>query len=428
MRIAWTGPVGETGGVGGMATLMLREMLRQGVEVDLYLPLVGAEPPIAAQPGLRIIEYRSGWHWRRWYSRTRTRALFSGLLARTLANTVLSLRLLREHRRRPYDAIYQLSTPELFLLGRAKRFTPPIVVHPCTHAAGELYWHRAEEAYALQSERRHLHMAARALLMFRSGVQARELAKADRVLGLSARFNEHIHVDYGIPRHKLDVVRTPVDLERFTPDGPVIAHERRTLLFISRISTRKGVEEIIELSHRLDDLSDSVRLLVIGGPTQWSDYTRHLERLNPAVAEYLGSVPNDDLPRMLRSASMLLVPSFYEPGSIATAEALACGLPVVLSDEVGNAEAVSGPHLRTHRPGDVDGLEAAVRSLLDALEEDEAGLRAAATANAHAHFAPRAVIERLVPLLGGQRGSNGAHGGEGQPLASSANGSRSAAR
>src|SRR5581483_4105095 len=97
-------------------------------------------------------------------------------------------------------------------------------------------------------------------------------------------------------------------------------------------STRKGVDDIVDLSHRLGDLAGSVRLLVIGGPTQWSDYTRHLERLNPAVAEFIGGVPNEELPQLLRSSAMLLVPSFYEPGSIATAEALACGLPVVLSD------------------------------------------------------------------------------------------------
>lgn len=38
MRIAWTGPVGTGGGVPGMGRLLLGELLRQGVEVDLYDP------------------------------------------------------------------------------------------------------------------------------------------------------------------------------------------------------------------------------------------------------------------------------------------------------------------------------------------------------------------------------------------------------
>ncbi len=400
MRIAWTGPVGEGGGVPAMGVLMLVELLRQGVEVDLYLPTYSfAPPPVEPMPGLRIIERRSRWEWGRWYSRTKPGALFSGVASRTLSQVILNLRLMHEHRCCPYDAVYQLSTTELFLLGWLRPFAPPIVVHPCTHVAGELRWHRAEQEYALQSERRTFHMVMRGWLRLRSRLQPRELQRADLVLGLSERFNELVHEDYGVPLNKLGVVRTPVDLERFTPDGPAKPASKRTLLFISRISTRKGVEEIIQLSHRLADRAESVRLLVIGGPTQWSDYTRHLQRLNRNVAEYLGGVPNEELPALLRSATMLLVPSLYEPGSIATAEALACGLPVVLSDEVGNAEVVSGPHARIHRAGEFDDFEAAVRSLLDAVETDEPTLRATARANAEEQFAPERIIAQLVEYL-----------------------------
>jgi glycosyltransferase involved in cell wall biosynthesis len=400
MRIAWTGPVGKVGGVPGMGLLMVRELVAEGVEVDLYLPTYDGIPaPIGPTLGLRVIERRSRWRWGRWYSRTKPRALFSGAASRALSSVLLSTRLLIEHRRRPYDAVYQLSQTELFLLGRVGRLAPPIVVHPCTHAAGELRWHRAEQDYALRSERRSVHFVMRAWQSLRSRLQPRELAAADLVLGLSERFNALVHEDYGVPPDKQAIVRTPVDTVRFSPNGPVARSDPRMLLFVSRISARKGVEEVVELSHRLADLAGDVRLLVIGGPTQWSDYRAHLSRLNPDVAEYVGPVTTEELPEMLRSATMLLVPSRYEPGSIVTAEALACGVPVVLSDEVGNGEVVAGPHVRFHRAGDVDGLEAAVRSLLAAIEDDEPALRAAARANAEAAFAPEVVIERLVAVL-----------------------------
>ena len=405
MRIAWTGPVGEGGGVPAMGMLMLRELLRQGVEVDLYAISFDGQPaPVEPMSGLRLITRRSRWRWNRWYSATKPAALFSGLAARTIGNVLLSVRLLIEHRRNPYDAVYQLSQTELFLLGRVGRLAPPIVVHPCTHAAGELRWHRAEQAYALRSERRAVHYLMRAWLKLRSRLQPRELARATLVVGLSECFNRFVHEDYGVPAGKLRVVRTPVDLERFAPNGIAPYVRPRTLLFISRISTRKGVEEIIALSHRLADLAGSVRLLVIGGPTQWSDYRAHLTGLNPEVAEYRGGLPNRELPGLMHSASMLLVPSRYEPGSIATAEALACGLPVVLSDQVGNAEAVDGPHARIHRTGDVDDLEAAVRSLLRALDEDEAALRASARANAEREFAPEPIVAGLVELIAARAG------------------------
>jgi glycosyltransferase involved in cell wall biosynthesis len=383
-----------------MGMLMLRELLRRGVEVDLYLAADRtATVPIELMPGLRIITRQSRWQWNRWYSANKATALFSSLAVRGLGSVLLSVRLLIEHRRKPYDAVYQLSQTELFLLGRLRRYGPPIVVHPCTHAAGELRWHRAEQAYALESERRRVHMAIRTWLKLRSRIQPRELARADLVLGLSERFNDFLHEDYGVPREKLRVVRTPVDLDRFSPERSSTKAQPRTLLFIARISARKGVEEIVALSHRLSDLAGSVRLLVIGGPTMWSDYRAHLRELEPAVAEYLGGVATEDLPALMRSAAMLIVPSRYEPGSIATVEALGCGLPVVLSDEIGAGEVVSGPHVRFHRAGDVDGLEAAVRSMLVAVEEDEPALRAGARANAERSFSVTAVATQLIEII-----------------------------
>ena len=399
MRIAWTGSVGDGGGVPGMGKLVLEELVRQGVEVDVYMPLVGdAAPRLEALPGLRIIARRSRWQWGRWYSRTKALALITGLAARSLTNLPLTLRLLVEHRRRRYDAVYQLSQTELFLLGRLRRLAPPIVVHPCVHAAGELRWHRLESRYALEVERRSVHLLMRALLVLRSRLQPKELARADLVLGLSQRFNQFLHEDYGVPEEKLRVVRTPVDLERFSPNGREARSRPRTILFVSRISVRKGVEQIVELSHRLDDLAGSVRLRVVGGATLWSDYRGHLVKLNPRVGEYVGAVENGELPGLMQSADMLIVPSHYEPGSIAAVEALASGLPVVLSEEVGAGEAVVGPHVRFYRAGHVEGLEAAVRSLIAALDADHAAVRSSARANSE-QFAPAIIARRLAEEL-----------------------------
>ena len=74
---------------------------------------------------------------------------------------------------------------------------------------------------------------------------------------------------------------------------------------------------------------------------------------------------------------------------------------------VGNAEPVSGPHAAFHRPGDIAGLELAVREMLSRLDADEASIRAAARANAEAAFAPSAVIGELLQSLSTVAGSPG---------------------
>jgi glycosyltransferase involved in cell wall biosynthesis len=269
-----------------------------------------------------------------------------------------------------------------------------------------LRWHRAERDYALRSEARSVHLLMRTLLGIRSRLQPGELARADLVVGPSERFVELVHEDYGVPREKLRVLRHPVDLDRFSPSTNG-HHRPLTLLFISRISARKGLEDIVELSHRLSDLAGSVRLLVVGGITLWSDYSAHLDDLHPAVARYVGALSPNELASLMRSSAMLLVPSRYEPGSIVTGEALASGVPVVLSDEVGPSEVVRGPHVRIYRAGDVDELEAAVRSLLDAFARDARGLRASARADAESNFAPSAVVGELIDMIASVRAPGG---------------------
>src|SRR5262249_10216998 len=101
MRIAFTGgPIESGGGVPGMGRLRLEELLRQGVEVDLYRAADAASSPapIDPQPGLRVIVRRSSWNWGRWYSKTKTLALFTGLIARAMTAASLNVRLLVEHR------------------------------------------------------------------------------------------------------------------------------------------------------------------------------------------------------------------------------------------------------------------------------------------------------------------------------------------
>lgn len=383
-----------------MGLEMLQELLRADVEVDLYLntELSGLPEELRGFDELRIIVRRSGWRWDKWYSRHTVTALLSNLAARSFNGTLLSVRLLIEHRRRSYDAVFQLSQTELLLLGRLRRWAPPIVVHPCSHAAGELRWHARESAYARRTESARFHHLVRAWLKFRARLQPTQLERADLVVGPSNEFVRLLHEDYAVPTERTRVLRHMVDLERFTvSDEPRAAPAE--LLFVSRISARKGLEDIVALSWRLVDLDGRAVIKIIGGTTLWSDYSEHLSDLAPGVTEVLGGVPAREMPALLRSATALLVPSRYEPGSIVTGEALASGLPVVASNAVGPSEFLTSPSGAVYDCGDIDALEAAVRTLVDTTDKEWPALRNAARASAEEHVAPRPVTERLVAIL-----------------------------
>ena len=403
MRIAWIGPTpNDEGGAPYVATQLLCELARAGVQVDCFLSVTPDEIPqvLREQKGLRFVLRPSAWRWGRWYNRTPTLAFLSGSMFRLRAQWALASSIAERHAQQPYDVVYQFSQSELGGLKSFRHALPPIVVHPSTHAGGELEWYKREASLVRRCEPLPRRLAARAMLSLRARVQRSQVPQADRVLGVSRRFTEHLAADYGIPTERLGVVVNPIDLDRFRPGNGQDKEAPLTLLFVSRISVRKGVDLVVGLSHRLADLEGQVRILVLGGPTMWSDYRTLLSELNPNIASYGGEVRADALSDLYQEATALLQPSLYEPFALTVGEALASGLPVVASDEVGAAEDADRRVCFVFPNGDEDGFERAVRRVLAAARSsDGAQLSELARAEAERLFSPATVAATLVTEL-----------------------------
>lgn len=389
-----------------MSGVLLRALCDAGHEVDAYLgsSADGVPEHLHTLARLRFHELENSWEFDRWYSRTDVAAHLSGSIVRAYGMLQLGRRIAAAHRTTPYDLIYQFSTPELIALrGAGVGNLPPIVLHPEVHAAGELRWHGRERRLAMEVESLAQFASTNLVLRLRAQVQRRDLGAAWRVICPSAAFASHVVADAGIPASNVRVVPNPIDLERFTPGGPAFRRPdgRREIVFVSRLAVRKGVEQVVGLSHRLSDLSGEVAITVVGERSLWSDYRHLLHHGNPGVLEWAGELePSELVPRM-RGAAMVIQPSKYEPFALAVGEALACGTPVVVSTEVGASEGVHGEVARLHDPGDLNGLEAQVRTLVAELRSGDrrAALATLARDEAERLYAVREVGRRLTVAL-----------------------------
>ncbi len=102
----------------------------------------------------------------------------------------------------------------------------------------------------------------------------------------------------------------------------------------------------------------------------------------------------------MADSDLLIQPSKYEPFGLTVGEALASGLPVVVTDEVGAAEDVSSQCARVAPVGDIEALESEVRHLITQIQRGQtAQLRAAARAEAERLFDPRRVAESIARAL-----------------------------
>jgi glycosyltransferase involved in cell wall biosynthesis/GT2 family glycosyltransferase len=397
LRVAYVGPVPgpSAGGAPGVAGLLLRELAARGATVDCYVAVsreTTDDGALGALDGIELVTARSRFGFERWYSRHRLTKMASHQLATALARRRLAGTLRARHRAVPYDVVYQFSNLESFGVPARRRALPPVVVHPSVHAAGELRWLRAERILTEGLEGSLQPLAVRAWLAVRARRQRRDARRADRVLALSGAFRRDLVADCGVDPDRVAIVPNCVDLERFAPDGAPAVPAR--VASVGRLTVRKGLEDVVALSKSLRDLAGEVEVDVVGAPSLWSDYSALLAELEPAVGRALGHLDRDAVARLVASSRCLLQLSRYEPFGLTVAEALACGVPVVVTPAVGAAEGLPADVARVVEPDDVAALDAAVRELL-ALEADERAFLAARCRAEAQRFDPATVADAL---------------------------------
>ena len=401
LRIAWVGPgPAEDGGVGGVLTELLGGLAARGHLIDCFLP--GKERPlpprISGSENLAFIWGTSKWQWDRWYSSTKITAFASGLASRALAALRVRREVARRHAREPYDLVYQFSTIENIAVPRSVTRTAPLVVHPETHMAGELRCLLAERDLALRCQPWHVFAVAAGVMAARSLVQGARIKRARLLVCISEVFRDHLVHDYRFPREHTVVAPNPVRLERFSPAVKAVG-DPPVVLVLGRVASRKGIDDVVALGRLLRERGSRVRLRVVGAGSLWSDYTKLLEGLPPENGEYVGALPAGEIPGELLRADILLQASKYEPFALTVAEALAGGVPVVGTTEVGALEGVDRRVSAALEPGDVQGMAAAIEELLERLGEDPAAVSSLARAEAERLYAPGVVCERISQAL-----------------------------
>lgn len=393
-RIAYVGPSPhpQAPGAPGVAGLLLDQLLNRGYSIDCYVAAsVEDDDPrgLGEREGLTYIIGHSSFSFGRWYSRHRLSKMVSLQLFAGINRRRLSRRLAAEHEASPYDFVYQFSTFES--VGVPRRKNLPVIIHPSVHAAGERRWLLRESSADLSNDgaaRRRfvaLWLTVRAL---RQGIDAR---RATGIVALAEPFADEIVADYSVPRTRIRIVGNCIDVDSLICSEP----RSRDVVVVGRIAVRKGLEDVVALSHRLGVVEPALRLRVIGAPSLWSDYSRALDSVERAVTTVEGGRSRDQVFDDIGGALALLQLSRYEPFGLTVAESLALGVPVIVTPAVGAAVHVANDVKIVVQPGDIDALLAAVRSLSELRDDERTLLAHRCRHEAERLFRPAVVADQL---------------------------------
>lgn len=171
-----------------------------------------------------------------------------------------------------------------------------------------------------------------------------------------------------LPGLQTRVIFNGVDAEAFSPEERQGGPEADLhILCVGRLIERKGQQHLLRAFARLRENCPGQELrLVLAGT---GDAEAELKALAAelglgAQVTFAGFVSRQEMPGLYRQADIFVLPSQQEGMSIALLEALAAGLPVVVSDTGGTQELVTaGENGLVTAWGDVEGLEQALREL-----------------------------------------------------------------
>jgi glycosyltransferase involved in cell wall biosynthesis len=189
----------------------------------------------------------------------------------------------------------------------------------------------------------------------------------------------------GLPERKLLVKPNFVD---DCGPRPVPPSESRTVLFVGRLSVEKGIDILLDAWGRA--CPDGLELVVVGdGPL-----ASELRRSSPAGVRLLGRLGQQQVSELMLSARALVFPSiWYEGQPMVLLEALAAGLPLVVSSIGGLPDSVVDERAAL-MVGQRSEWAKSLSGLVDDRWVDEAGHRARAVYEEH--YGPTAALDRLL--------------------------------
>ncbi len=156
-----------------------------------------------------------------------------------------------------------------------------------------------------------------------------------------ANVTRDMAVKYGMNPEKTIVFPWGVDLDHFRMKNAEVGTEQEGfVLFCNRSwETRYGVDVLARAFVKVAQEREDVRLILLGGGSQGAGIRRILQ--SGGVEEYVtfgGQISQTDLPRWYHMADLYISPSHVDGSSVSLMEALACGLPCLVSDIPANKE------------------------------------------------------------------------------------------
>jgi len=159
--------------------------------------------------------------------------------------------------------------------------------------------------------------------------------QADGLWLPSVEYDEEYNTLY--PKNKMQYLYgyDCIDNDLFKLGDKRMDHHK--IITVSRLVPKKNVKALLEAWKFVEDNDNVYSLDILGDGPLADELKAYKNQLGLKRVNFLGAVANDDIPKFLSCADAFVCPSLYESWGLVVNEAMAAGLPVLLSDKINAA-------------------------------------------------------------------------------------------
>jgi len=195
----------------------------------------------------------------------------------------------------------------------------------------------------------------------------------DKIVAVSEAVKEDIMRYDRIDPSKIEVIPNGIDVERFNPEKKTTDIRKEFSLeeddivigFIGRIVTAKGLEYLLDALPYLKGEFKSIKLLIVGEGSLVEELKERAKK-NNIFNNILFTGKRRDIPEILASIDIFVMPSIAEGLPNALLEAMAMGKPIVTTEVGGIPEVIKNEiNGLLVPPRNAESLVTAIKTFLD---------------------------------------------------------------
>ena len=168
--------------------------------------------------------------------------------------------------------------------------------------------------------------------------EEQEYDQAD-LITVPSEFAHRSYVEMGVPAEKLRRVAYGADLSRFSKvaDPPADSFE---VLCVGQVSFQKGIPYLLDAFQNFRH--PRKRLTMVGGVLP--EMEKFLKTRKLDGVEFVGAVPHAQLKGLMSRSHVVVFPSINDGFGMVIGEAMACGCPVISSENCGGKDLIQDGH------------------------------------------------------------------------------------